>query len=140
MEHAPPGRLGPDKEGGLSSNLSLIVLYAVGFIAIFYFMAIRPQQKSRRAHEALVSSIKRGDKVITAGGIYGTVKRTDEGSVMLEIAKGVEIKIARRAVAEVLSGGPVEKPGKAEKETAEIEAPVEPPAEVTDKGDKEPEA
>jgi preprotein translocase subunit YajC len=98
-----PGAERLDKEGELGGSLPLIVLYAVGFIAIFYFMAIRPQQRQRRAHEDLVSSIKPGDEVITAGGMFGTVKRTEDTVITLTIAKNVDIKVARKAVAEVIS-------------------------------------
>ena len=87
----------------MGGSLPLIVLYAVGFIAIFYFMAIRPQQRQRRAHDELVSSIKPGDEVITAGGLFGTVKRTEDAVITLTIAKNVDIRVARKAVAEVVS-------------------------------------
>lgn len=100
MDEPGAGRL--DKEGGLSNNFLLIVLYAVGFIAIFYFMAIRPQQRQRRAHDELVSSIKPGDEVVTAGGVFGTVKRTEDAVITLQVAKGVDIRVARKAVSEVL--------------------------------------
>jgi preprotein translocase subunit YajC len=83
--------------------LGLLVLYVLGFILIFYFMAIRPQQRQRRAHESMVKAVKKGDQVITAGGIVGTVRRTDESFVMLEVAKGVQLKLARRAIAEITS-------------------------------------
>jgi len=89
----------------LGGSLPLIVLYAVGFIAIFYFMAIRPQQRQRRAHDELVSSIKPGDEVITAGGMFGTVKRTEDAVITLQIAKNVDIRVARKAVTEVISEG-----------------------------------
>lgn len=85
----------------MSSSYWLII-YVVAFIAIFYFMAIRPQQKQRKAHQALLSSLKRGDRIMTASGIYGTVKRVEENLVVVEVAKGVAIKIARRAVAEII--------------------------------------
>ena len=81
---------------------TLLIVYVVAFIAIFYFMAIRPQQRQRRAHADLISQLKKGDQVITAGGMYGTVKRIEEGIVVIEIAKGVTIKVARRAIAEVI--------------------------------------
>jgi preprotein translocase subunit YajC len=81
---------------------TLLIVYVVAFIAIFYFMAIRPQQRQRRAHAELISSLKKGDQVVTAGGMYGTVKRIDEGIVVVEIARGVSIKVARRAIAEVI--------------------------------------
>jgi len=79
-----------------------LALYVIGFIAIFYFLAIRPQQRQRRAHEELVGSVKKGDQVVTAGGVYGTVRRVDDQAVMVEVAKGVQIKIARRAIGEIL--------------------------------------
>jgi preprotein translocase subunit YajC len=80
-----------------------LIIYVVAFIGIFYFMAIKPQQKQRRAHAALMSSLKKGDRVGTAAGIYGTVKRVEDNIVVVEIAKGVTIKLARRAVTEILS-------------------------------------
>ena len=86
----------------MSSSAGMLIIYVVAFIAIFYFMAIRPQQKQRRAHAALLSALKKGDRVVTAAGIYGTVKRVEENIVVVEIAKGVSMKIARRAVAEII--------------------------------------
>lgn len=85
----------------MSGSLMLII-YVVAFIAIFYFMAIRPQQRQRRTHQALLSSLKKGDQIVTAAGMYGTVKRVEENIVVLEIAKGVTVKLARRAVAEII--------------------------------------
>lgn len=85
----------------MSGSLMLII-YVVAFIAIFYFMAIRPQQRQRRTHQALLSSLKKGDQIVTAAGMYGTVKRVEENIVVVEIAKGVTVKIARRAVAEII--------------------------------------
>lgn len=80
----------------------MLIIYVLAFIAIFYFMAIRPQQRQRRAHQALLSSLKKGDHVITAAGIYGTVKRVEENLVVVEVAKGVQLKVARRAISEIV--------------------------------------
>ncbi|GAB4243950.1 MAG: hypothetical protein Kow00122_00140 [Thermoleophilia bacterium] len=107
----------------MGGNIGLLALYVLGFIAIFYFMAIRPQQKQRRAHDELVASVRKGDRVVTAGGIFGTIKRTDENAVMLEVAKGVTIKLAKRAIAEVIRD-----PGAAAA-PLEVEAPGEEPEE-----------
>lgn len=74
----------------------------VAFIAIFYFMAIRPQQKQRRAHQELLNSLKKGDQVMTSAGIYGTVKRVEDTVVVVEIAKGVTMKVVRRAIADII--------------------------------------
>lgn len=86
----------------MSGSSWMLIIYVVAFIGIFYFMAIRPQQRQRRAHQALLSSLKKGDRIVTASGIYGTVKRVDENMVVMEVAKGVNMKIARRAVAEII--------------------------------------
>jgi preprotein translocase subunit YajC len=80
----------------------MLIIYVVAFIAIFYFMAIRPQQRQRRAHASLLSSLKKGDRVVTAAGIYGTVKRVEEDIVVVEIARGVSVKISRGAIAKII--------------------------------------
>ena len=106
----------------------MLIIYVVAFIAIFYFMAIRPQQRQRKAHQALLSSLKKGDRIVTAAGIYGTVKRVEENIVVVEVAKGVTIKIARRAVAEIIRDTAEaravapEGPSRGKNQPAEIEA------------------
>lgn len=80
----------------------MLIIYVVAFIAIFYFMAIRPQQRQRRAHTELLSSLKKGDTIVTAAGMYGTVKKVEENIVEVEVAKGVTVKINRRAVTEIV--------------------------------------
>jgi preprotein translocase subunit YajC len=108
------------------NNLSLLALYVVGFIAIFYFLAIRPQQKQRRAHDTLVSSVKKGDRIVSVGGLFGTVRRVDETSVMMEVAKGVQIQLSRRAIAEIVSDPASAKPGAPEPGSAkELEPAVD---------------
>lgn len=98
----------------------MLIIYVVAFIAIFYFMAIRPQQKQRKAHQALLASLKKGDQVVTASGIYGTVKRVDENIVTVEIARGVSIKLARQAVTQIVQSGAAPEPRR-NPEPAELE-------------------
>ena len=86
----------------MGGSSTMLIIYVVAFIAIFYFMAIRPQQRQRRAQQALLSALKKGDRIVTAAGIYGTVKRVEDTIVVVEVAKGVTMKIARRAVAEIV--------------------------------------
>ena len=118
------------------NNIGLLAVYVVGFIAIFYFLAIRPQQKQRKSHEQLVSSVKRGDKVVSIGGIYGTVKRVEEGFIVMEVSKGVEVKLARRAIAEITRGTEKEaSEPKKQKAPAEIEAASEPEYAVAEDAD-----
>jgi preprotein translocase subunit YajC len=81
----------------------ILIIYVVAFIAIFYFMAIRPQQRQRKAHAALLSSLKKGDIVVTSAGISGLVKRAEEDVVEIEVAKGVTMKFPRRAIVEIVT-------------------------------------
>lgn len=110
-------------------NIGLLLIYVVGFIAIFYFLAVRPQQKQRKAHEHLINSVKRGDRVVTIGGIFGTVKRVEDAVIVVEIDKGVSVRVARRAIAEIATAeqkakasAVLDKPMEDESETAEAEA------------------
>jgi preprotein translocase subunit YajC len=71
-------------------------------IGIFYFLLIRPQQKKAKEHRALLEALKKGDTAVTAGGIYGKVTALDENIVTLEVATGVNIKIKKGHIAEVV--------------------------------------
>ena len=70
---------------------------------IFYFLLIRPQQKRVKQHKLMVTNLKRGNKVLTAGGIFGVVSKATEGSetVSVEIASGITVEIARTMISEV---------------------------------------
>jgi len=70
---------------------------------IFYFLLIRPQQKQRKEQQKLISTLKTGDKVVTAGGIYGMIANVKETTVMLKIADNVKIEIDKASVATVIS-------------------------------------
>jgi preprotein translocase subunit YajC len=86
----------------LSQNSLLMLGFVVVFIAIFYFMVMRPQQKRYKAQQALMSSIKKGDKVLLTAGIYGTVKKVEDSVIEVEIAKDTFIKVVRGAIREVI--------------------------------------
>ena len=79
----------------------MLVIFVV-FIGFFYFMAIRPQSKQRKAHQEMMSSLAKGDMVMTASGIYGKVVRVDDTVVVIEVAKGVTMKVVRRAIADII--------------------------------------
>ena len=70
---------------------------------IFYFLLIRPQQKRVKQHKLMVANLKRGNKVLTAGGIFGVVSKATDGSetVSVEIASGITVEIARTMISEV---------------------------------------
>ena len=84
----------------------------IAMLGIFYFLLIRPQQKRAKEHKAMISALKRGDEVVTAGGIYGRVTETGDDYVMLDLG-GTEVKVARSSVSAVRNQkGPIEKKGK----------------------------
>jgi len=68
-------------------------------IGIFYFLVIAPANKQRKKTEAMLAALKKGDPVMTSGGIYGTVQSVDTETVILKIADNVKIKIAKSSVA-----------------------------------------
>lgn len=71
---------------------------------IFYFLLIRPQQKKIKQHEALLNAIKKGDMVVTGGGIFAKVVKADEPyELTVEIAKGLEIRVTRASIRDVLA-------------------------------------
>lgn len=77
-----------------------ILLMAV----IFYFLLYRPQKKQQKERNELLSNLKKGQKIVTVGGIYGTINSLNEEFVMLQVSEKAEIKMARTSVARVLSG------------------------------------
>ena len=83
--------------GGLGSFLPLILMFVV-----FYFLLIWPQQKKAKAHRAVLSNLKKGDEVVTSGGLYGTITGITDTVVTLEIAEKVRIKVSRSSIAGVV--------------------------------------
>ena len=92
--------------GGGFDPLQLLPLVLI--FVVFYFLLIRPQQKKAKAHREMVSQVKRGDKILTGGGIYGKViKVIDEHSVQVEISDGVKVHVARPTITSVVDRGDI---------------------------------
>lgn len=99
--------MGPAPQGGgtqgniqqmIGSLLPLILIFVV-----FYFLLIRPQQKKAKEHKLMLDNLKRGDKIVTAGGIYGVIENADTKTLTVKIAENVKIKIGRHSIAAVRS-------------------------------------
>ncbi len=75
------------------------VVFLVFIFALMYFVLIRPQRKRQKEHQQLVEELRRGDKVITAGGIYGVIESTGEDSVVIKVESGITMRVARSSVA-----------------------------------------
>ncbi len=86
------------KAGGIAGFLPIIILFV-----IFYFLLIRPQQKKAKEHRTMIADLKKGARIITSGGIYGTIISIDDSTIGLEIAEKLKIKVTRGNVAAVVS-------------------------------------
>jgi preprotein translocase subunit YajC len=86
--------------GGFAGLIPLVLMFV-----IFYFLLIRPQQKKAKTHRELLSNLKRGDSVITSGGIYGRIVEINENIIVLEVADKIRIKVARGFVSGLAGAG-----------------------------------
>jgi preprotein translocase subunit YajC len=92
---------GGNAEGSLISTLIMFAL----IIGIFYFMILRPQQKRQKERQKMLEAVKKGDKVVTAGGLHGTVAGIDEKTILLQVADNVKLKFDRSAIGAVVREG-----------------------------------
>lgn len=97
------------QSGGGNSWSGMLMIVAM--IVVFYFFMIRPQTKKQKEIKKAREAMRKGDKVITAGGIFGTIASINDatGTMMIEIAKGVDIKVSRDQVYPVADEQPAEK-------------------------------
>lgn len=98
LAFAPPAADGKSAPGSGMSTIIMMVL----FMVIFWVLLIRPQKKRQKEHEARLSALKSGDRVITSGGIHGIITTIRDRSITVKIAEGVRIDIEKAAVATVL--------------------------------------
>jgi preprotein translocase subunit YajC len=85
--------------------LNSLIVPTVLIIGIMYFLMIRPQQRRLKEHQAMIAAIRRGDTVVTSGGIVGKVTKVDDNELQVEIAEGVRIKVVRGTISEVRTKG-----------------------------------
>ena len=98
--------MAPSTGGGEQSFLTIIMFGSI--IAIFYFMILRPQQKRQKERQKLLESMKKGDKIVTAGGVHATIVGLEDKIALIQIAENVKIKIERSSIAVVNKVGEVE--------------------------------
>ena len=89
-----------DREGGAGSTIFMVQMLLI--FAIFYFLMIRPQAKERRKHEGMLKSLKKGDEIVTSGGIIGKVVHVDENRLTVRTGENTRITVDRGKVASVL--------------------------------------
>ena len=91
--------------GATSSSQFAPVLMMVVFVAIFYFLLIRPQQKKAKDHQNMVSKLSAGDEVVTSGGILGRITDVSDSFVTIEIADSVRVKVQKGQVTSLMPKG-----------------------------------
>ena len=99
IQAAPAGQA-----GGTAQFLIGIVPWLLIFV-IFYLLMIRPQQRRVKEHQAALSAVKKGDEVVTGGGIRGKVTKVSDDEAEVEIANGVRIRVIKSTISHVLTGG-----------------------------------
>jgi preprotein translocase subunit YajC len=95
------------QSGGAAAGPNMIEQFVpiIAIFAIFYFLIIRPQSKRQKEHQNFLSNLKRGDQVVTAGGIFGKVEGITDKFVTLEVSDGVNIRILKNQVASSVNEG-----------------------------------
>jgi preprotein translocase subunit YajC len=91
---------GGDAGSLLTSFLPIILIFV-----IMYFLILRPQQQKAKQHRELVANIRRGDTIVTSGGLIGKVAKVEDGEIKVELAEGVTVRLVRGMVAEVRAKG-----------------------------------
>ena len=84
-----------EEEGGFNYT---IIIFLVLIFGLMYFVMIRPQRKRQKEHQQLIEELKRGDRVVTAGGIYGVIESISEDSVTIKVESGATMRVAKGSV------------------------------------------
>lgn len=87
--------------GGMASLVSSLLPFLL-IIVVFYFLILRPQQKRQKERAKLLEGVKKGDKIITSGGIHGTVEGLEDNSVLVKIADNVKVKMEKSAIGTIV--------------------------------------
>ena len=98
MQAAPAGQ----PNGTAAFFIQMFPLLAI--FVIFYFLMIRPQQRRVKEHQARISAVKKGDEVVTGGGIRGKVTKVSDDEAEVEIAQGVKVRVVKSTITHVLTG------------------------------------
>ncbi len=86
-------------EGAEGESNWTIIIFMVVIFGLMYLVLIRPQRKKQKEHQQLIDELKKGDRVITAGGVYGQIESVSDDSVVIKVESGVTMRVARNSVA-----------------------------------------
>jgi preprotein translocase subunit YajC len=102
VTHAALAVLMVPREGGNPTVIFFVQMLAI--FAIFYFLFIRPQQKERQRHNAMIAALKKGDDVVTAGGVIGTVVHAEKDRITIRTAENTRLVVERSRISSVSTG------------------------------------
>ncbi|MDR2185120.1 MAG: preprotein translocase subunit YajC [Treponema sp.] len=109
---------GSGSEGGPLSNIMTFFPFVL-IIAIFYFLIIRPQNKKQKETQRMLEALKKGDKIVTIGGVHGVIQSVKESSVIVKVDEGTKIEFSRSAISTVAAAGKEDKSEKTEEKQAD---------------------
>lgn len=85
------------------TGTGMLIVWILIFFGIFYFLAVRPQRRQRQAHNEMVAMLKKGDEIVTIGGMFGVIRRIGDDWVELDISKGTRVRFLKKAVSQIVS-------------------------------------
>jgi preprotein translocase subunit YajC len=128
----------PEGGGGSSGGAAFLQFVPfIAIIAIFYFLIIRPQNKKQKDTQRMLDALKKGDRVVTIGGIHGVIQTVRDHSVILKVDDNVKLEFNRSAISSVESAAKEEKSGKADKDKLEDKREDQNSGSSSSEGDEE---
>lgn len=94
-----------DGGGSASGALMQQMLFILPMILLFYFLLIRPQQQRQKQHRAMIDAVRKGDTIVTSGGLIGKVTKTGDAELTVELADNVRVRVMRAMIADVRGKG-----------------------------------
>ncbi len=85
------------------TGTGMLIIWILVFFGIFYFLAVRPQRKQRQSHQEMVAMLKKGDEIVTIGGMFGVIRRIGDDWVEIEVSKGTRVRFLKRAISSIVS-------------------------------------
>jgi len=101
--YAMPTTGGGSAQGQGGGNPMSLIFMIIAIFAVMYFLMIRPQQRQKKQHQDMLSQVGKGDKVVTAGGVHGTITGVKDNTVIVKIADNVKVEVNRSSISQIVS-------------------------------------
>jgi len=101
--YAMPTTGGGSAQGQGGGNPMSLIFMIIAIFAVMYFLMIRPQQRQKKQHQDMLSQVGKGDKIVTAGGMHGTITGVKDSTVIVKIADNVKVEVNRSSISQIVS-------------------------------------